>query len=166
MKSDRLSATSDTAMTRRDLVKHLSIASVGLAVTPVPGWPASWFDQDGIIVPLTDVPDPFPGRRGTGPEEFQGQSLAAQDLRELNSWITPVEDFFAVAHHGYPELDRPSDPFSWTFFNLEIPELAAGEHALASQATDTEGRMQPENLDMKRTFWENNELFQGTIMVS
>ena len=64
------------------------------------------------------------------------------------------------------ELDRPSDPFSWTFFNLGIPELAAGEHALASQATDTEGRMQPENLDMKRTFWENNELFQRTIMVS
>ena len=108
MKSDRLSATSDTAMTRRNLVKHLSIASVGLAATPVPGWPASWFDQDEIIVPLTDVPDPFPDRRGTGPEEFQGQSLAAQDLRELNSWITPVEDFFAVAHYGYPELAASS----------------------------------------------------------
>ena len=399
MKDHRLSAKHDASMTRRDLLKHLGIASVGLAVTPVPGWPASWFLQEDIVVPFTDVPETFPGSRGPGPEEFPGQNLRAQDLRELSSWVTPVEDFFAVAHYGYPELeapgyrlqltglvqrpltltldqlmarprverttvfecsgngrglihgmvgnatwtgtellplleevapsqdsrevhfwaadsgteeirgneyeqnfarsmsldqirernpilayemngspltvvhgfpirlivpgwygvcqvkwlkridlsadrlmtrfmakdyvtlmgrdvdgrtewvetsvtrqrpksviarvtrrgerctihgvawsdgtpldrvevqigdgsweatelDRPDDTYSWTFFSLEIPALAAGEHALVSRATDVERRTQPENLDMKRTRWENNELFQRTISVT
>ena len=64
------------------------------------------------------------------------------------------------------ELDRPSDPHSWTFFTLEIPELPAGEHTLVSRATDTAGRTQPEHLDTKRTRWENNELFHRTIGVA
>ena len=64
------------------------------------------------------------------------------------------------------ELDRPSDPHSWTFFTLEMPELPAGEHTLVSRATDTVGRTQPEHLDMKRTRWENNELFHRTIEVA
>jgi hypothetical protein len=63
-------------------------------------------------------------------------------------------------------LDRPADPCSWTFFQLEVPALAAGEHTLVSRATLTDGRTQPENLDMKRTRWENNELFVRTIAVS
>ncbi len=61
------------------------------------------------------------------------------------------------------ELDRPSDPHSWTFFTLEVPALSAGEHTLVSRATDRSGRTQPENLDLKRTRWENNELFERTI---
>jgi hypothetical protein len=64
------------------------------------------------------------------------------------------------------ELDRPSDPHTWTFFTLEIPALPAGEHTLASRATDRAGRTQPDNLDTKRTRWENNELFERTISVT
>ena len=64
------------------------------------------------------------------------------------------------------ELDRPSDPHSWTFFTLEIPELSAGEHTLVSRATEVGGLTQPEHLDLKRTRWENNELFHRTISVS
>ena len=36
---------------------------------------------------------------------FPGQNRAAQDLRQLSEWVTPTEDFFAVAHYGYPDLD-------------------------------------------------------------
>jgi DMSO/TMAO reductase YedYZ molybdopterin-dependent catalytic subunit len=95
-------------VTRRQMLKHMGVMSVGLAATPVPGWPASWFRQEDLVVPFTDVPDTFTGRRGAAQEEFPGQSLVAQDLRALNSWITPVEDFFAVGHYGYPELEASS----------------------------------------------------------
>jgi DMSO/TMAO reductase YedYZ molybdopterin-dependent catalytic subunit len=63
------------------------------------------------------------------------------------------------------ELDRPNGEYGWTFFSLEIPALSDGEHTLVSRATDAEGRTQPENLDLKRTRWENNELFRRTILV-
>ena len=394
MKECSSSTTLDGFMTRRDLLSQLGIVTVGLAVTPVRGWPASWFAQEAIV-PFTDVPETFSTHRGS-----DGSGLrVAQDLRNLTSWTTPVDDFFAVAHYGYPELnastyrlgltglvqrpltltldqvksrprverttvfecsgnsarlfhgmvgnatwtgtellplleelgpaddakevhfwaadsgteeirgneyeqnfarsmsmdqirdtnpilayemngeplrvvhgfpvrlivpgwygisqvkwlnkielsadrlmtrfmakdyvtlmgrevdgrtewietsvtrqrpksaiarvtrsgsrftifgvawsdgtpldrvevrvddgawstaelDRPSDPHSWTFFTLEMPELPAGEHTLVSRATDTVGRTQPEHLDMKRTRWENNELFHRTIEVA
>ena len=108
MKERRFSATPDVRMTRRDLLRHLGLASVGLAVTPVRGFPASWFLQDDVIVPFTDVPETFTGLLGSAAEGFPGQNRIAQDLRELTSWVTPIEDFFAVSHYGYPELDASS----------------------------------------------------------
>ena len=91
-------------LTRREAVGRMSLAAVGLAAAPLPGWPGEWFVQEAIV-PFTDVPDTFTGRRGSGPEDLVGQSLVAQDLRKLTEWVTPVEDFFAVAHYGYPEVD-------------------------------------------------------------
>ncbi len=104
MKERSSSATLDGLVTRRDLLNRLGIVTVGLAVTPVSGWPASWFSQEAIV-PFTDVPEGFTGLRGPGAEGFPGQSRVAQDMRELTSWVTPVEDFFAVAHYGYPDLE-------------------------------------------------------------
>ena len=91
-------------MTRRALVGQLGLVTVGLAVTPVKGFPSTWFGQEAIV-PFTDVPDAFTGLRGMEVEEFAGQNLGAQDLRKLTEWITPVEDFFSVAHYGYNQLD-------------------------------------------------------------
>jgi DMSO/TMAO reductase YedYZ molybdopterin-dependent catalytic subunit len=94
-------------MSRRDVIRSLGLASVGLAVTPVRGWPASWFRVADVIVPFTDIPETFTGRR-PGAEEHPGAALIAQDLRELDSWVTPVEDYFVVAHYGYPVVDAGS----------------------------------------------------------
>jgi DMSO/TMAO reductase YedYZ molybdopterin-dependent catalytic subunit len=91
--------------TRREVLRTMGLVAVGLAVTPVPGWPVAWFRRDGTIVPFTDIPPGFTGRRGGGAETFPGESLIAQDLRELESWITPSEDFFVVTHYGIPEVD-------------------------------------------------------------
>jgi hypothetical protein len=62
-------------------------------------------------------------------------------------------------------LDKRGDDYAWTWFTLEIPALPSGEHRLVSRATDSDGRTQPEELSMKRTRWENNELFVRTIQV-
>ncbi len=98
----------DETMTRRDVLKHLGIVTVGLSATPVPGFPAWWFTEQDVVIPFTDMPEGFSGIRAGGPEAFPGQNLRAQDLRQLDSWVTPVEDFFAVGHYGYPELDASS----------------------------------------------------------
>ena len=56
MKECSSSTTLDGFMTRRDLLSQLGIVTVGLAVTPVRGWPASWFAQEAIV-PFTDETD-------------------------------------------------------------------------------------------------------------
>ena len=98
MKDRRSSTTNDGFMPRRKALSQMGIVTVGLAVTPVPGWPAPWFSQDAVV-PFTDVPDGFDGLRAGG------GLRVAQDLRNLSSWTTPVEDFFKVGHYGYPEVD-------------------------------------------------------------
>lgn len=95
-------------VSRRQVVRALGLASVGMAVTPLEAWPASWFSQQATVVPFTDMPDEFPGVRRTGGGDLPGQNLRAQDLRELTSRMTPIEDFFTVAHYNYPELDGGS----------------------------------------------------------
>ena len=90
-------------MTRRDAVSRMGLAAVGFSALPVSGWPASWFVQDAVV-PFTDVPDDFTGLRA-GQEQFPGQLRSAQDLRRLESWVTPVEDYFVVAHYPIPEVN-------------------------------------------------------------
>jgi DMSO/TMAO reductase YedYZ molybdopterin-dependent catalytic subunit len=62
-------------------------------------------------------------------------------------------------------LDPAQGPHTWTFFSFQTTGLAPGEHTLVSRATDELGRSQPENLELKQTRWENNELFVRTIAV-
>jgi DMSO/TMAO reductase YedYZ molybdopterin-dependent catalytic subunit len=90
-------------VTRRQALRRMGFAAVGLAVAPVPGWPLAWFPQEETVVPFTDVPETFTGRRG-GAEQYPGQNLIAQDLRNLDAWVTPIDDYFVVAHYGIPEV--------------------------------------------------------------
>ena len=93
MKNDHPAGPLDFDVSRREMLKQAGLVSVGLAVTPVPGWPASWFKQEGTVVPFTDMAN------------YRGASRMAQDLRELTSWLTPTEDFFSIGHYGTPEVD-------------------------------------------------------------
>lgn len=93
------------AISRREMLRQSSFAAVGLAVTPLPGWPMSWFLPEEVVVPFTDIPENFTGRRPTNPEPYPGANLIAQDLRNLNEFITPIEDFFVVSHYNFPEID-------------------------------------------------------------
>ena len=93
MKNDHPAGPLDFDVSRREMLKQAGLVSVGLAVTPVPGWPASWFKQEVTVVPFTDMAN------------YRGASRMAQDLRELTSWLTPTEAFFSIGHYGTPEVD-------------------------------------------------------------
>ncbi len=93
MKNDHPAGPLDFDVSRREMLKQAGLVSVGLAVTPVPGWPANWFKQEVTVVPFTDMAN------------YRGASRMAQDLRELTSWLTPTEDFFSIGHYGTPEVD-------------------------------------------------------------
>jgi|TARA_B100000809_G_scaffold252368_1_gene287013 DMSO/TMAO reductase YedYZ molybdopterin-dependent catalytic subunit len=93
VKNDHPAGPLDFDVSRREMLKQAGLVSVGLAATPVPGWPASWFKQEVTVVPFTDMAN------------YRGASRMAQDLRELTSWLTPTEDFFSIGHYGTPEVD-------------------------------------------------------------
>ncbi len=132
---------------------QLGLVTVGLAVTPVPGWPASWFGQE-VVVPFTDVPDTFTGLRPDGPDVLPGQRLIAQDLRELSSRVTPVEDFFVVAHYGYPELDAAS-------YRLRLDGLVQRSRTLS--LSELESRPRVERTTVFECGGNSGRLFHGMV---
>jgi DMSO/TMAO reductase YedYZ molybdopterin-dependent catalytic subunit len=64
------------------------------------------------------------------------------------------------------KLEKPANPYAWTWFRAELPAPTAGAHSVASKATDALGRTQPPNLDMKKTNWENNAVWRRQIQVA
>lgn len=63
------------------------------------------------------------------------------------------------------KLDKPANRYAWTWFRAELPAPEPGTHSVASKATDALGRTQPPNLDLKKTNWENNAIWQRSIRV-
>jgi DMSO/TMAO reductase YedYZ molybdopterin-dependent catalytic subunit len=57
--------------------------------------------------------------------------------------------------------EHGKDPYSWTFWTYDWKGAAAGEHTLASRATDAHGKVQPAPDDpfitQKKTYWEANQ---------
>ena len=64
------------------------------------------------------------------------------------------------------QMEKPANPYAWTWFRAQLPKPAAGTHTVVSRATDALGRTQPPNLDTKKTNWENNALWRRSIQVS
>ena len=50
--------------------------------------------------------------------------------------------------------------FAWSFWSIDWPDAAPGEHTIASRAADTQGQIQPAMDDpriaRKKTYWESN----------
>src|SRR5262245_41731165 len=102
---------------RRAFVRHASFAGLAFSVGADAAWalPRAWFAEDEII-PFTDVPANFSTKRGDTVVRF--------DLRELKTWITPAEAFFAVQHYNVPSID----PVAW---RLETAGLLAETRAFS-----------------------------------
>jgi hypothetical protein len=50
--------------------------------------------------------------------------------------------------------------FAWTFWSVDWPNAAPGEHTITSRAVDTHGNVQPAmdapSIAKKKTYWESN----------
>src|SRR3954452_23351104 len=87
-------------ISRRTLLKGGGAAVAGLTALQVAG-PARAFPGHGAdaVLPWLDQPAP-------NPVPQIAQNLLVWE--ELDSWITPADDFFVISHYGNPALDGAS----------------------------------------------------------
>lgn len=91
-------AGDDSAVRRRDVLKG-GIALGGLAATAgMPFWSKLALAQGEEIVPFTDVPETF-----AAPPVVPG-GILFQDTRFIDSFYTPVGEFYIVQHYNQPEI--------------------------------------------------------------
>jgi hypothetical protein len=80
------------------------------------------------------------------------------------AWGAPIASVEVQIDDGEwmeAELDSENvSRFAWRFWSVEWPDAAAGEHSVASRATDVYGNVQPAMDDPlianKVTYWESN----------
>ena len=65
-------------------------------------------------------------------------------------------------------VDRRSTAYSWKLFTCLWEDATPGTHTIVSRAIDAYGRVQPEagDLELKKTYWEDNSQFVRTVMIS
>jgi DMSO/TMAO reductase YedYZ molybdopterin-dependent catalytic subunit len=88
-------------ISRRDVLLQGSMAVAGLALLRTPGLAHAFSAQPGEdVLPWLDQPAPNPV------PDVVGQKVPWE---KLDSWLTPNDQFFTVAHYDKPVLD----PSSW-----------------------------------------------------
>ena len=115
----------------------------------------------------------------TSVTKIRTKSMIARVTRQANGALsvfgvavtdgTPLQSVEVQLDEGpwvAAKMDKPANPFSWTWFRAELPAPPTGAHSVASKATDTLGRTQPQNLDMKKTNWENNAIWRREIQIA
>lgn len=91
-----------TELSRRGLLKGAAAGAATLTVLQVTGAPGALAQQvPGVVVPWLDQPPPVPP---------PAQAIIGRQLRweELDSRITPNDEFFTVKHYEQPALSRTS----------------------------------------------------------
>jgi DMSO/TMAO reductase YedYZ molybdopterin-dependent catalytic subunit len=83
-------------MTRRETLKRGLAAASVLAL--VPEWALPALAQGDVDVPFTDVPATFNPNPPTGANRFL-------DLRKIDGFLTPNDQFFFIQHYNKPEVD-------------------------------------------------------------
>jgi DMSO/TMAO reductase YedYZ molybdopterin-dependent catalytic subunit len=95
--------TNEQEWPRRDVLKG-GLTIGGLAATAaMPFWAKLTMAQDEVLVPFTDVPDGF-----TAPPVTPG-AVHFLDTRGIESFYTPVDDFYIVQHYNQPVV--PTDSY-------------------------------------------------------
>ena len=104
-------------VSRRTLLKGGGAALAGMTVLRVAG-PAQAFpgQPDEVLIPWDDPPAPVP-------EPAQGVIPKQLDWEQLDSWLTPNDEFFIVQHYGQPVLDEQD-------WRLDIGGLVAHQRTL------------------------------------
>jgi hypothetical protein len=65
-------------------------------------------------------------------------------------------------------IDSTATSYSWKLFRIPWKAPTKGEHALVSRAVDINGKIQPseEDLELKKTRWENNGQIVRRVLIS
>src|SRR5215218_2686025 len=105
-------------VSRRTLLKGGGAALAGMTVLRVAG-PAQAFPghPDEVLIPWDDPPAPVP-------EPAQGLIPKQLDWEQLDSWLTPNDEFFIVQHYGQPVLNERD-------WRLDIGGLVAHQRTLS-----------------------------------
>jgi DMSO/TMAO reductase YedYZ molybdopterin-dependent catalytic subunit len=102
-------------MSRRTLLKGGGAAFAGLTVLQVAGPPRAFPDQSGgQVIPWLDQP-------AENPVPNDVRNLLRWE--ELDSWLTPADEFFVVKHYNEPVLDAAA-------WRLDIAGLVSRPHSL------------------------------------
>jgi DMSO/TMAO reductase YedYZ molybdopterin-dependent catalytic subunit len=88
-------------ISRRAVVKG-GAALAGLAALGIPAWTPPALAQSAEVIPWSDVPQGFDPGAGEGPHTLDTRTI------QKSSFITPVDDFFAVQHYVAPQVDPAS----------------------------------------------------------
>ena len=89
----------NNAMTRREVVRGGAVLA-GAATLGAPEWALGSLAQEGTLVPFADMPDEFV----TNPSPI----VRFVDIRNINEFFTPADEFFTIQHYGQPEVDGSS----------------------------------------------------------
>ena len=112
-------------VTRRMWLQQTGFVGLGVAVSELTafGFPGEWLQGQAQVVPFTDVPESF------ATVNPQTKRVSGLDLRQLNSFLTPEQNYFVVAHYGVPQVDaatyaleikgRVATPRSYTLAELK-----------------------------------------------
>jgi DMSO/TMAO reductase YedYZ molybdopterin-dependent catalytic subunit len=85
------------AQSRRDLLKALGVAGIGLSMANMPGWMLPALAQGETLVPFSDFPANFnPNPNAT---------TRTYDIRKIDGPFTPADQFFTTQHYGHPTVD-------------------------------------------------------------
>ncbi|HEV2073696.1 MAG TPA: molybdopterin-dependent oxidoreductase, partial [Thermomicrobiales bacterium] len=116
-----------TELSRRRLLKQGGSAIAGLSVLRLSG-PTYAFQTPvtGDVIPWLDQPEPNPA-----PEAIVRQL----EWEQLDSWITPVDQFFVIKHYNEPALTEAD-------YRLEVSGLV--ENPLTLTLADLKGRERQE----------------------
>ena len=82
--------------TRRDILKG-SLAVAGLGVLGIPEWAMPALAQGETLMEFTDLPDEI--------TLIRGPDRRIIDVRHIDGFFTPINDFFTTQHYGHPEID-------------------------------------------------------------
>jgi DMSO/TMAO reductase YedYZ molybdopterin-dependent catalytic subunit len=105
-------------MTRRETLKR-GLAAVG-ALALVPEWALPALAQGEVDVPFTDIPATFNFSPATGNNRFL-------DLRRIDGFLTPTDQFFFIQHYNKPEIDAAAYRLKFTGLVNKPTELSLAD---------------------------------------
>jgi len=90
------------------------------------------------------------------------------------AWGAPVSRVEVQVDGGpwrQATIDRSDKgKFAWTFWSVDWPNAASGEHTITSRAVDSHGNVQPamddSRIAKKKTYWESNGQVERKIRIA